>query len=385
MNISIWDLDYYHAKDKKNCFNPDAMKISSYHKQMGDKVNFVLTPDDIYRPFDKYYIIKENSKVPNPPMDLILSKKVIWLGKAYFLKQKWTMPDVMRAARPDYLLYPNHNTKLERAEHISLLTKDGKVLKHKQDYFNTFKNKKALVVDQKLWFAADDVVIEALTQLQGIKNLSFFEPIYINKIIQNKEIEDLFFKLKLHSSANFKWEIINFKNETNITTMARTMNSHLEFLNKVNTIFKNSFAGVVKVCLPVYNELWQNDKELFFELLKSWIIKAKEYKLQLNILYSHWKDNPYYFVLNELNDWSSSLSTFRKSWIEFITIKYGRVNELQNQIIYWSRPKEWNPVFRDLLRQGMQKDFLIKRWGDNSVSEMQIPWNIFLEEFKFGI
>ena len=48
-NISIWDLDYYYSKDKKNCFNPDAMKISSYHKQMGDKVNFVLTKYDIYR------------------------------------------------------------------------------------------------------------------------------------------------------------------------------------------------------------------------------------------------------------------------------------------------------------------------------------------------
>jgi hypothetical protein len=114
------------------------------------------------------------------------------------------MPDIMRAARPDYLLYPNHNTKLERAEHISLLGKDGKLLKHKQEYLNTFKNKKALVIDKKLWFSADDIVIEALTSLQGIKNLSFFEPIYINKIIQNKEIEDLFFKLNLHSSANFK-------------------------------------------------------------------------------------------------------------------------------------------------------------------------------------
>jgi hypothetical protein len=33
----------------------------------------------------------------------------------------------------------------------------------------------------------------------------------------------------------------------------------------------------------------------------------------------------------------------------------------------------------------MQHNFLIKRWGDDSISEMQIPWNIFLEEFKFGI
>lgn len=385
MKVSIWDLDYYYAENKKNCFNPDAMKISSYHKQMGDSVNFVLKQDDIYRPFDKYYIIKENNKTPNPPTDLMLNKKVIWLGKAYFLKQKWTMPDIMRAARPDYLLYPKHETKLERAEHILLLGNDGQLLKHKQDYFNTFKNKKTLVVDKKLWYATDENIIKALTSLQGIKNLSFFEPIYINKIIQNKEIEDLFFKLNLHSSANFKWEIINFKNETNLTLMAQTINSHLEFLNKVNKTFKNSFAGVIKVYLPIYNELWQNDKEIFFELLKSWIVKAKDYKLQLNILYSHWKDNPYYFILNEFHDWTSDLNKFKKSWIEFITQKYGKVYGLDNQIIYWSKPERWDKIFRDLLRQTCNINFLTKQWGDKSLSKTRIPLLTFKEEFKFGL
>ena len=63
MRVTIWDLDYYYAKEKVNCFNPDVMKISSYHKQLGDTINFVTTQDDIRRPYDLYYIIKENNNV----------------------------------------------------------------------------------------------------------------------------------------------------------------------------------------------------------------------------------------------------------------------------------------------------------------------------------
>ena len=49
--------------------NPDVQKISSYHKQKGDNVNFVLQQYDINRPYDIYYIIKENKKTPNPPLE----------------------------------------------------------------------------------------------------------------------------------------------------------------------------------------------------------------------------------------------------------------------------------------------------------------------------
>lgn len=56
--------------------NPDAMKISSYHKQRGDIVNFVLKKDDIYRPYDLYYVIKEKQKTPLPPVDFFVNHHV---------------------------------------------------------------------------------------------------------------------------------------------------------------------------------------------------------------------------------------------------------------------------------------------------------------------
>ena len=58
------------------------MRISSYHKQCGDTVNFVLKEDDIHRPYDLYYIIKENTKTPNPPVEFFINTKVRWWGSA---------------------------------------------------------------------------------------------------------------------------------------------------------------------------------------------------------------------------------------------------------------------------------------------------------------
>lgn len=69
-------MDYYYAENKTNCFNPDAMKISSYHKQLGDVVNFVEKQDDIYRPYDLYYIIRDKKTTPQPPSSFFLNEKV---------------------------------------------------------------------------------------------------------------------------------------------------------------------------------------------------------------------------------------------------------------------------------------------------------------------
>ena len=71
-------MDYYYSKKKVNCFNADVMRISSYHKQLGDQVNFVTSQYDIYRPYDLYYIIRENDKTPGPPSEFFLNPKVKW-------------------------------------------------------------------------------------------------------------------------------------------------------------------------------------------------------------------------------------------------------------------------------------------------------------------
>ena len=57
------------------------------------------------------------------------------------------MNDAMLACRPDYLLYPERNTRLERSEHVRLFNKDGMPLQIVQNWKNTFKDKHTLVTD----------------------------------------------------------------------------------------------------------------------------------------------------------------------------------------------------------------------------------------------
>lgn len=177
MNVIIWDLDYYYAKNKVNCFNPDVMKISSYHKQLGDKVSLVTTEFDIKRAFDLFYIIKNNEKLPHPPKEFFLNPKVRWWGKAYEFKVRWKMTDAMLGCRPDYLIYPEHNTAVERSEQVRLFNNKAELLPLTQDWSNTYKNKFTIVTDTCMWYSDSKSIIVALKMLQEVKKVSFFEPI----------------------------------------------------------------------------------------------------------------------------------------------------------------------------------------------------------------
>ena len=53
----------------------------------------------------------------------------------------------MLACRPDYLLYPEYNTALERAEHVRFFNNNAEPLKLVQDWRNKFKRKVVLVTD----------------------------------------------------------------------------------------------------------------------------------------------------------------------------------------------------------------------------------------------
>ena len=109
-------------------FNADAMKISSYHKQLGDSINFVTTEDDIRRPYDIYYIFKEKKDTPNPPIDFFTNSHVKWWGAAVKSRVKWKMSNEILMCRPDYLLYPEKNTKEERSEQVRLFNNEGQLL-----------------------------------------------------------------------------------------------------------------------------------------------------------------------------------------------------------------------------------------------------------------
>ena len=95
-------------------------------------------------------------------------------------------------------------------------------------------------------------------------------------------------------------------------------------------------------------------------------------------------DSPYFLLFETIGEWTNEQFTI--SWLEWITKKYGPGLKGDWNRHFWSNPGEWNEVFRDLLRQTWNDTrFISLRWGDKSISENDIPWTIWREEFRYGL
>jgi len=374
MKVTIWDLDYYYSSTKVNCFNPDVMRLSSYHKQRGDDVNFVLSPDDIFRPFDLYYIIKENKKTPNPPLQFYTDSRVKWWGKAVKQRVNWEMNAAMIACRPDYLLYPEKETKMERSDQVRLFGPDGKFVERRQDWENAYTSKHTLVVDEN-WIGNDKVeVAKALKWLQTIQNVSFLYPISLIPLIGSKILTEQFLKLKFHKGSVIKWGglYVGYAKEA-IDWLA-------DFYRIVPNIKREPL--VIKV---YWDSHWKSKETalLDFKNIRELVVLGKRKEIAVTVEEPERRlDTPYFLFFEEVTKWMNKSP--RISWLEWITLKYlGKFIDNQD---YWNSPQKWNEVFRDLLRQTYQDvEFLLLQWGNKSVSENVVPWLMWQDQFKLGL
>lgn len=377
MNVIIWDLDYYYAEKKVNCFNPDAMKISSYHKQLGDQVYLVQNEFDYRRPFDLCYIIKNDIKKPHPPKEFFLNPKVKWWGKAYKARIKWRMNDAMLGARPDYLLYPEKNTRLERSEQVRLFNDNAELLPLYQDWTNTFKNKFTIVTDPYMWYSDSKSLIKALKILQQSKKVSFFEPIWLQKLICNKEVREEFLKLHFSPGSKVTWQVIKIE----------YIEETLSFIKEFKKHFPSVGCGEIVVdWRKQVKEHWASRETAIedFNTLKRLIVRCKKEGIMMVVkMPAHRLETPYFEVFEELGHWTKE--EFTHSWLEYLSKKYGcKVGE--DAQFYWNHPAEWHDLFRDLLRQTwIDEEFILLKWKNTQVSKNLIPWNLWKEEFKYGI
>lgn len=374
MKVIIWDLDYYYAKKRVNCFNPDAMKISSYHKQLGDSVVLVETQDDIYRPCDLYYLIKEKTKTPMPPKEFFLNPKVRWWGKAFQRRINWKMTDAMLGCRSDYLLYPEKNTKLEQAEHVRLFNDKMQLIQLYQNWSNSYTNKFLVVTDNtKMWFASNKDIKIALKRIQEGKNVSFLEPIYLQKLIYDKELKEEFLKLKFVPGSNLKlWPIK--KEDFELTK---------EFIKEFKSLFP--YVKIGPVILDYRDKTkshWDSieNARADFQYLRETICRCKKEEIMIEVRMPQSRfETPYFHLFEELASWSKF--NFRESWLEFITKKYG-----SSAFNYWAHPEMWSETFRDLLRQTyFDHEFITAQWGNDKISDNDIPWMIWEKEFIIGL
>lgn len=376
--VTIWDMDFFHAKNRGNITNPDVMKISSYHKQLGDQVNFVVKEDDLDRPYDLMYIIKESNKIANPPTHYYLDKRVRWWGKSVRFKVNWKMSDAMLGCRPDYLIYPQHERKTYE-EYLRLFNDNGKPLPIMQDWTTKVRKKRIVVTDPYMWCASKKDILDALEKLQTMQKVTFSEPIWVQKVALDKDIKEAFLKLNLAPGVKLQWS----------RTTWHDFKPLMDFFKE----FKTVYSCKVKLGHVLFDyrnfkapSHWQSKEQAFkdFAVIREAVKIAKELRVPLTIHMPESRfETPYFMLFETIAHWSQHF--FMLSWLEYITSVYGFAKPGEWDI-YWMNPRKWNEVFRDLLVQTWRhKEFLTHRGGNDYVSENDIPWTIWEREFKFNI
>ncbi len=180
-------------------FNDLTLRISSYHKQLKDKVIVAKSRDVLNLSYDIIYVIKEKDFSITPPMWVIESKNTIVFGEAGdFFPQYQKVPNIIYSVRPDYLLLIDDISKTTRWERTEFITfyNENFELPLVQNHKNFFNKKNILMVtDKNFWDFSDDKIIEKLNILLQYKNIIFKYPIKIKPILLNEKIQTIFKEL----------------------------------------------------------------------------------------------------------------------------------------------------------------------------------------------
>lgn len=125
MNVGIIDADLI-GRAGHRFPNLCSMKISYYHKSIGDKVSLLLNYDNLAL-FDKIYISKvfTDTKVPENVLRL---ENIEYGGTGFFYDEAPNLPDYIEHSFPDYNLYkewikdrvPSYKTEFDYYEKYSI-------------------------------------------------------------------------------------------------------------------------------------------------------------------------------------------------------------------------------------------------------------------------
>lgn len=370
MRVSIWDLDFYH---KKKGINYECMKIASFHKQRGDKINFITEKIHIDMAYDLMYITKIDENLSNPPLRYLNNPKVkVWgMGFRYFTN--YQLPPIILAVRPDYLLYPDKEDKFDRADALQFFDYKGRPLPLVQDPENTFKNKKSLIIDKFFWSAEREDLVKVMKDLQDYKSLAFLEPISLKRLLNDRELQELFLSLHFTKDTRFQW-----KNNFGQTYEAAV--KIIDFLDKLAQ--KTHSAVGAPPFVPITGQHLLTTDNAWADLIRCLKIiaygKQKGIAVKIDAVESR-HDTPYIHLFYTLYSWTTKSP--KMALLRFIALPLARQHKASVEEVYMRR--EWwsNEIFvawMDLLRQKAHDSefimWLLIEWKNKSMSIADIDW-----------
>ena len=353
--VSIWDMDFYYKKSFLP--NPIAMKLSSFHKQKGDLINFITEDYHINMSYDLYYIIKEKTSTPKPPGILLDDKRVKLIGRPLrYFDNYWEPDAIIAAVRPDYLLYPENPRDAYYNANIAQFYHNGALLKVKQPFENTIAHhKKTLVVDKEFWDVSEENIKTCLQELTNYKNIAFLHPIDVKKIMKNESLRSMF--IKLHFSPG---TIFRFRNN-----YGQTYDDALVIFEFIMEL-KEKHPHVKFTNMPfktVTTDHWQEKENAMYDLERCLKIAdaAKERGIYIRLVSPPNRlDTPYWYYFEVLEFWTVNMPSL--SYVEMMLFSAMRKSgydwyQILNNSRRWFTPNTY------FLLKMMTKTRLVEKYG----------------------
>lgn len=367
--VSIWDMDFYYKKSFSP--NPLAMKLSSFHKQQGDLINFISEEYHITMSYDVYYIIKEKVNTPKPPGKLIDDKRVRLIGTPMrFFEHYWHPSPIISAVRPDYTLYPEKPRDPYYNANIAQFYHEGRLIEVRQPFDNAIAHhKKTLVIDKNFWDAKNEEIIFCLLELQNYKNIAFLHPINLKKIMESETIQNLFIDLHFSQGTIFRFRN-NYGQEYedalvlfDFIRRLKEKHRHVQFTNI-------PFKAVTK-------DHWESREDALIDLERSMKIidKSKEMKILVRMVSPPQRtETPYWYYFEPLEFWTLQMPTM--SYIEMMLFSAMKRSGLQWFQILNDERKWFTPNTYFLLKMLLKTDLVTKygmrQWGDTFIDRKMI-------------
>lgn len=349
MTIVILDLDWFY--DKTEIPNVNCMKLSSFHKQMGDKTYFINDMSELSMSYDKLYVWGENTELPPIGHKLLNDKRTILFGKRFELCGAKQLGKTILACRPDYTLYDTYGSKnsYTKANFISFYTNGGERIERRQEWHNTNKGiKRTIITDEVLWKQKPEDIVICLSEILEEPNIVFLNPISLKCLIENESVANVFCSLRFSSGTDFKWR-------NDVGQDVSSTNKIIAFLNKLKENTR-SFVGAV----PFKAQCGTWEEDLIRIIQNASLCKANKIKCFIPEVQNGHK------VYSWLRTWLTSKINI--SFIEFLLF-----------FTFAKKGVKWHQALNDETQWGnYQVKFLVKllaekKW-QNLLPQLSIQW-----------
>jgi hypothetical protein len=376
MRISIWDMDWFH----KQSFVPNykAQKISSFHKQKGDIINFIEETEHLTFEYDLLYIIREKKITPFPPRKYIDKQDCKLIGAEFdFYDNYYDLTTEMKMVRPDYSLYDVPEKNAYANAHIIQMLDGNRFLPIWQDPKNVAgtTRQKTYIVDDKIWELPQQDLIKYLDIIKDYKDVAFAHPISLKRAMAN-QIWGKFKTLNFQAGTLFK-----FRND-----IGSEYEDSRNIINKLKE-FKEIHPHMEVQGFPIKAVIYDHwkEKDGGIKDLKR-LLKITDYakKNKIHVIIKTPKDRhitPYWFFFDMMEIWTTESPYI--SYIEMMLLSSVQRTGLSWQDIL-NNPKKWSVPRVDFLLHVMTKypeiiSYASRKWGENSIDISHINFSKVVE------